>query len=129
VCDEFQAGDRVEYRAMVHVDAVIETPAGGRSCALGARRLHPAPVAHVIPCPVGKDPTVPLDACAYDGGHGGEPCREGEPMTEKDVVCGMQVDSNQAAAESQYKGRTYHFCSEACKVKFEESPSRYAKSA
>jgi YHS domain-containing protein len=84
--------DRVDYRVMAHVDAVIETPGG-------------------------------------DDPHGGEPGREGEPMTEKDVVCGMQVDSSKAAAESQYKGRTYHFCSESCKVKFEENPSRYAKTA
>jgi YHS domain-containing protein len=46
---------------------------------------------------------------------------------EKDVVCGMQVDPAKAAAPSQYKGKTYYFCSTSCKTKFDANPSQFAK--
>ena len=35
---------------------------------------------------------------------------------EKDVVCGMQVDSTKAAGSSQHNGKTYYFCSTSCKT-------------
>jgi Cu+-exporting ATPase len=44
---------------------------------------------------------------------------------EKDVVCGMEVDPAEAAGSSQYNGRTYYFCSEVCKAKFEANPDEY----
>jgi Cu+-exporting ATPase len=46
---------------------------------------------------------------------------------EKDVVCGMQVDPAKAAGTSQYKGKTYYFCSKACKTKFDANPAQHAK--
>jgi Cu+-exporting ATPase len=46
---------------------------------------------------------------------------------EKDVVCGMQVDPAKAAGTSQYQGKTYSFCSTACKAKFDANPQRYTK--
>jgi Cu+-exporting ATPase len=48
-------------------------------------------------------------------------------MMEKDVVCGMQVDPTKAAGKSEYNGRTYYFCSTACKAKFDASPQQYAE--
>lgn len=48
---------------------------------------------------------------------------------EKDVVCGMQIEPANAAGSSQYKGKTYYFCSPACKAKFDASPEQYAKGA
>jgi len=47
---------------------------------------------------------------------------------EKDVICGMQVDPSRAAGSSEYQGKTYYFCSLACKRKFDQNPERYAKS-
>lgn len=47
---------------------------------------------------------------------------------EKDVVCGMQVDPAKAAGHSEYQGKTFYFCSNGCKAKFEASPAQYAKS-
>jgi Cu+-exporting ATPase len=41
---------------------------------------------------------------------------------QKDPVCGMQVDSNQASVSSEHSGTTYHFCSEGCKAKFDKTP-------
>lgn len=46
---------------------------------------------------------------------------------EKDVVCGMQVDSWKAAGTSEYNGKTYYFCSKGCKAKFDANLSQYAK--
>ena len=51
-----------------------------------------------------------------------------ENIMEKDVVCGMQVDPAKAAATSEYKGKTYYFCSKSCKTKFDANPSQYVKS-
>jgi YHS domain-containing protein len=50
-----------------------------------------------------------------------------EENMEKDVVCGMQVEPAQAAASSQHQGKTYYFCSTACKAKFEAKPDQFAK--
>ena len=47
---------------------------------------------------------------------------------EKDVICGMQVDPSRAAGSSEYQGKTYYFCSLACKRKFDQNPERHAKS-
>ena len=46
---------------------------------------------------------------------------------EKDVVCGMQVDPKKAVGSSQSNGKTYYFCSNACKAKFDANPAKYAK--
>jgi YHS domain-containing protein len=46
---------------------------------------------------------------------------------ERDVVCGMQVDSAKAAGSSEYNGKTYYFCSNGCKTKFDANPSQFAK--
>ena len=46
---------------------------------------------------------------------------------ERDVVCGMQVDPAKAAATSQFNGRTYYFCTKACKATFDANPSQYVK--
>ena len=45
---------------------------------------------------------------------------------EKDVVCGMQVDPAKAAGKSEYQGKTYYFCSAACKEQFDMNPVAYA---
>lgn len=42
----------------------------------------------------------------------------------KDPVCGMEVDEKKAAAKSEYKGKTYYFCSRGCKVAFDKDPEK-----
>lgn len=44
----------------------------------------------------------------------------------KDPVCGMQVDEQNAAAKSEYRNKTYYFCSPACKATFDKNPEKYA---
>jgi YHS domain-containing protein len=44
-----------------------------------------------------------------------------------DPVCGMEFKPEEAAAQAEYRGRTYYFCSEACKREFERNPPEYVK--
>jgi YHS domain-containing protein len=48
-------------------------------------------------------------------------------LMEKDVVCGMQVDTAKAAGTSEYNGNTYYFCSKGCKAKFDANPGQFVK--
>jgi YHS domain-containing protein len=43
----------------------------------------------------------------------------------KDPVCGMQVSEQGAAGKSEYQGKTYYFCSPACKSTFDKNPEKY----
>jgi Cu+-exporting ATPase len=45
-----------------------------------------------------------------------------------DPVCGMEVEET-TEYKSEYKGRTYCFCSAECKARFEAEPARYAERA
>jgi YHS domain-containing protein len=45
-----------------------------------------------------------------------------QPAKVVDPVCGMQVDPAKAAGKSEYKGKTYHFCSDYCKRTFDANP-------
>jgi YHS domain-containing protein len=42
-----------------------------------------------------------------------------------DPVCGMQIVKPLAAARTEYQGKTYYFCVEECRRKFEADPERY----
>ena len=55
-----------------------------------------------------------------------EPEREVTGMA-IDPVCGMTVDEKKAPAKSDYMGKTYYFCSVACKKAFDQNPAKYAK--
>jgi YHS domain-containing protein len=50
---------------------------------------------------------------------------KGTIMAEKDPVCGMMVEPDNAAAKADHKGKTYYFCSVDCKEEFEEDPDSY----
>jgi P-type Cu+ transporter len=44
-----------------------------------------------------------------------------------DPVCGMKVDPAQAAAKSEHGGKTYYFCWEGCRQKFDAAPEKYTE--
>lgn len=48
-----------------------------------------------------------------------------KPLTEKDPVCGMNVDPATAGYRSDQEGRTYYFCSDGCRTMFEADPGKY----
>ncbi len=37
----------------------------------------------------------------------------------------MDVDEKKAPARSEYKGKTYYFCAQGCKVAFDKEPEKY----
>ena len=45
----------------------------------------------------------------------------------KDPVCGMTIDSGNAAGQSSHQGQTYYFCSTDCKQQFDANPAKYAR--
>ncbi|MBU0557978.1 MAG: YHS domain-containing protein [Bacteroidetes bacterium] len=48
---------------------------------------------------------------------------------EHDPVCGMEIipQSGTKAEKTDYKGKTYYFCSTSCKDKFIQAPVKYVK--
>ncbi len=48
-------------------------------------------------------------------------------MTATDPVCKMTIAEDEAAASAVYKGRTYCFCSAACRDDFEEDPEAHLR--
>ncbi|KAA0248270.1 MAG: YHS domain-containing protein [Candidatus Jettenia sp.] len=46
-------------------------------------------------------------------------------MRYKDPVCGMRLEEKDIQATTNHQGKTYYFCSVACKLKFEQSPLKY----
>jgi uncharacterized protein len=43
----------------------------------------------------------------------------------RDPVCGMTIDRSAGKPTSEYGGRTFYFCSEGCKAKFDAAPEQY----
>ena len=44
-----------------------------------------------------------------------------------DPVCKMEVDENDTIYTSVYKDKKYYFCSQLCKIDFDEKPDDYIK--
>ncbi|MBB6485425.1 heavy metal translocating P-type ATPase [Rhizobium lusitanum] len=53
--------------------------------------------------------------------HGGQP----QETVTRDPVCGMTVDPNAGKPSLDYQGRTFHFCCNGCRTKFEAAPENY----
>jgi YHS domain-containing protein len=43
-----------------------------------------------------------------------------------DPVCGMNIEESDAQFKSDYDGRTFYFCSDACKEQFDADPEAFA---
>lgn len=44
-----------------------------------------------------------------------------------DAVCGADVREDVAMGWSEYRGQRYYFCSQACKMEFDDNPEAYAR--
>ncbi len=42
-----------------------------------------------------------------------------DPKKPRDPICGMEVDPARAVGTSERDGRTFYFCSPACKARFD----------
>ena len=47
-------------------------------------------------------------------------------MTAIDPICKMSVDEKGAKFKSEHGGKSFYFCSQGCKSKFDADPHRYA---
>lgn len=47
--------------------------------------------------------------------------------SQKDPVCGMEVDPDETQHMSQHMGKKYFFCSMECKEKFDKEPEKYSQ--
>jgi Ala-tRNA(Pro) deacylase len=45
-----------------------------------------------------------------------------------DPVCGATLEEHRAAGRSDHQGETYYFCSQHCKMEFDDNPYAYAQS-
>jgi len=45
----------------------------------------------------------------------------------KDPVCGMDVNEKKTKWKTSYAGKTYYFCAEGCKRRFEKDSKKYVK--
>lgn len=50
-----------------------------------------------------------------------------EQRSFRDPVCGMEVSRMTAIEEYVHKGKTYYFCAETCRKKFEAEPEKYIR--
>jgi Cu+-exporting ATPase len=51
--------------------------------------------------------------------------RREQMAMEVDPVCGMRIDSEEAAGTIQHGGKTYYFCSQTCYDAFKADPTSY----
>jgi YHS domain-containing protein len=49
--------------------------------------------------------------------------------TKKDPVCGMEIEESKAVGKSEYDGQTFYFCSQGCKIMFDQYPQQYLSKA
>lgn len=57
----------------------------------------------------------------------GKPEQQQAAAAPKDPVCGMDLADTSKAASSEHQGKTYYFCSDSCKKKFDGSPAAYSR--
>ncbi|MCX8153782.1 MAG: heavy metal translocating P-type ATPase, partial [Candidatus Bathyarchaeota archaeon] len=48
------------------------------------------------------------------------------PVMVKDPVCGMEIEPATAYGKTEYKGKTYYFCSQHCAEEFKKNPEKCA---
>src|SRR5579871_3794367 len=77
----------------------------------GAESLQPRRSSNIAPAP------GVLPRMIHEPAHGGP--------TFKDLVCGMNVSKDSAAASYEHQGHTYYFCAKICLSKFQANPAAY----
>jgi len=97
--------------------------------ALGIQLQTALLVAFVLACPLMM--MAMMGMTNSDGAHAGHGATgHASRATVIDPVCGMEVDpSAAAAAQRDYEGRLYYFCSQHCAETFAADPARFAGTA
>ena len=80
------------------------------------------------PKPIPESPPASTVEPLVEVGH--EEDKEKQPMpsntTAVDPVCGMTIETQNAAASVEHAGKTYYFCSKHCASTFEQDPAKFA---
>src|SRR5690242_8737286 len=68
---------------------------------------------------------------AHEHHHHGvaDPAKTDPSKTARDPVCGMNVNPETSQHRFEYRGTTYHFCSNGCRTKFEADPRKYLENS
>jgi Ala-tRNA(Pro) deacylase len=53
--------------------------------------------------------------------------RSGPAMSSIDPVCGATIEGTGVAGRTELEGETYYFCSQRCKMEFDDNPYAYAR--
>lgn len=67
-----------------------------------------------------QESAPPTTSCCSPEQVGGEV--DGGAVMVVDPVCGMQVDANAGKPSTSYADKTYHFCAERCRQRFDQDP-------
>lgn len=51
--------------------------------------------------------------------------KERQDPAHRDPVCGMLLSHKTAPVTTEYRGKTYYFCADVCKDRFEAEPECY----
>src|SRR5215216_5136383 len=94
---------------------VVRSPAGLPIGASGQEEISLSIMAEIVSLRAKLRPGLPKSGTAEPGG---------QPEV-SDPVCGMTVEVAGAKHVAEYGGRSYYFCSPACKREFEEEPEKY----
>ena len=77
-------------------------------------------------CGCGADTAPGENAYDHAGGEHGHHHPEPAGAGVKDPVCGMTVDRHAGNPTSVFAGRTWHFCGNHCKHRFDEEPELFS---
>lgn len=79
--------------------------------------------------PIALSVANPTGAASATAAAAAKPSAETTPPSAEaqvtDPVCGMQVRGADASPHTQYKGKTYYFCSDLCRDRFSKTPEKY----
>jgi len=92
---------------------VVASKGSGCGCSSKAPAVAPADATKAGCCGGGHD----------HHGHGNQDAPAGGKVG--DPVCGMSVHLATSKHQFDYRGKTYHFCSEGCRTKFAADPTQY----
>src|ERR687889_369332 len=95
---------------------VVRSPAGLLIGASGQEEISLSIMAEIVSLRAKLRPGLSKGEAAVPGG---------QPDEAVDPVCGMTVEVAGARHVAEYGGRSYYFCSPACKREFEAEPEKY----
>ncbi len=130
-CPHHQAVSSSMTQAMALLDEALATKDHAQMTAKAteARKQLAGMQEHMAKCEaMCKEMKCTMDHGAMNHGAMNQPAAQPAKDTKvTDLVCGMKIEAANAAAKSVYAGKTYYFCSQDEKVKFDKDPESFLK--